>query len=265
MSPPTRYEALSRDRYVERPAPLPIAGVVACVWTSELHADALKRVVPDGSADILSIDGGPPIVVGPATASHLVSMPAGTRVIGVRLRPGATSVLGARSDTLLDRRVLLDDLWAPALARSIAQAFADGESRGLDALTTTLASRPAPDTLVLACVRWLAAHPHARASDLSRWTGFSDRQLRRRVAEASGYAPKALMRVLRLQRLLTLDRLALAAAAHHAGYADQAHMSREVASLTGISPRALLAEPHGTPVMADFFKSLPEPSRKLGP
>ncbi|MNT79202.1 transcriptional activator FtrA [compost metagenome] len=75
---------------------------------------------------------------------------------------------------------------------------------------------------------------------LAAVTGTSERTLRRRCHEHFGYGAKTLDRILRLQRFLgacqrdpsaTLGLLAL-----DAGYADQAHLSREARQLTSLSP-----------------------------
>jgi transcriptional regulator GlxA family with amidase domain len=67
--------------------------------------------------------------------------------------------------------------------------------------------------------------------------------------------------VLRLQRVLALagrsapPDAALAALAAAAGYADQAHMSRELQALAGQSPRALLRHGRSTLEVSDLFKT----------
>ena len=77
----------------------------------------------------------------------------------------------------------------------------------------------------------------------------SERHLRRRFESSVGYGPKTLARVLRLQRFLALARAdpdeGLAGLAAAAGYADQAHLSRDCAALTDRTPGALLAERYG--------------------
>ncbi|WP_254053255.1 helix-turn-helix domain-containing protein [Singulisphaera sp. GP187] len=91
--------------------------------------------------------------------------------------------------------------------------------------------------------------------------GISSRQLHRRFHDSVGYGPKTLQRILRFQRLLELarnepaPRLDLAALAFEAGYADQAHMSREVRELADNTPTSVLANPASTLAMADFFKT----------
>ena len=75
--------------------------------------------------------------------------------------------------------------------------------------------------------------------------GWSERTLRRRCREAFGYGPKTLERILRFQgflRLLSRGRAPLSALALDAGYADQAHLTREVRRLSGQSPRALISQ-----------------------
>jgi AraC-like DNA-binding protein len=63
--------------------------------------------------------------------------------------------------------------------------------------------------------------------------------LRRQCNELFGYGPKTLDRILRLQRFQALARTeadeGLACLALRAGYADQAHLTREVQSLCGMT------------------------------
>jgi len=86
------------------------------------------------------------------------------------------------------------------------------------------------------------AAPGARVDELGAALGVSDRQLRRRFADAVGYAPKTLARVLRFQRFLALAATGddLARLALGAGYSDQAHLTRETRRLAGRTPRELL-------------------------
>jgi AraC-like DNA-binding protein len=53
---------------------------------------------------------------------------------------------------------------------------------------------------------------------------------------AFGYGPKTLARVLRMRRALRLARggVSLAEVAARCGYADQAHLAREVKDLAGV-------------------------------
>jgi AraC-like DNA-binding protein len=76
----------------------------------------------------------------------------------------------------------------------------------------------------------------------------SPRTLRRRCQETFGYGPKTLECILRFQRFLRLasrvERPRLADLAFDAGYADQAHLTREVRRLSGLSPATVLSQLH---------------------
>jgi transcriptional regulator GlxA family with amidase domain len=80
----------------------------------------------------------------------------------------------------------------------------------------------------------------------------SPRALRRRFASAAGVAPKRWLRLSRLDGVLRDPALAdprqsLARLAAEHGYADQAHLAREVARFTGATPSALRTRAAGLP------------------
>jgi AraC-like DNA-binding protein len=76
--------------------------------------------------------------------------------------------------------------------------------------------------------------------------GMSERTLRRRCLDAFGYGFKTLDRVLRFQRFVRLAAQTsiggLAELAARAGYADQAHMTREVQRMSGASASEFVAQ-----------------------
>jgi transcriptional regulator GlxA family with amidase domain len=91
---------------------------------------------------------------------------------------------------------------------------------------------------------WLLDDPGTKVGDVAASVYVSERQLRRRFEERVGYGPKTLQRVLRFQRLkamLEVPGAELARAAVAAGYADQAHLSRECRELAGLTPSELAA------------------------
>ncbi|MBE1502749.1 hypothetical protein H4696_009849 [Amycolatopsis lexingtonensis] len=71
-------------------------------------------------------------------------------------------------------------------------------------------------------------------------SSIGERRLRHRFVQAVGYGPATYLRVSRFQRAIALAPHApnLAALAASAGYADQAHLSRDCRALTGLTPRA---------------------------
>jgi AraC-like DNA-binding protein len=79
---------------------------------------------------------------------------------------------------------------------------------------------------------------------MAGWLGLSERQLLRGCLPLFGYGPRRLGRILRLNRALAAARAGqpLAEVAAGTGYADQAHLTREVRALAGATPTELLAE-----------------------
>jgi AraC-like DNA-binding protein len=73
--------------------------------------------------------------------------------------------------------------------------------------------------------------------------GIGERALHRRCRAAFGYGPKTAQRVLRFHRAVALARAGhpFARAAAETGYADQAHLARDVRALAGVPLRALLS------------------------
>ncbi|MEV5718428.1 DUF6597 domain-containing transcriptional factor [Amycolatopsis mediterranei] len=85
----------------------------------------------------------------------------------------------------------------------------------------------------------------ARVEDPALSAAVSARWLRRRFVQAVGYGPATYLRVSRFQRAVALAPhvSGLAALAAAAGYADQAHLSRDCRALTGLTPRACFRGP----------------------
>ncbi|MER6798789.1 helix-turn-helix domain-containing protein [Amycolatopsis mediterranei] len=85
----------------------------------------------------------------------------------------------------------------------------------------------------------------ARVEDPALSGAVSARWLRRRFVQAVGYGPATYLRVSRFQRAVALAPhvSGLAALAAAAGYADQAHLSRDCRALTGLTPRAYFRGP----------------------
>jgi AraC-like DNA-binding protein len=84
-----------------------------------------------------------------------------------------------------------------------------------------------------------------RVEDPVASNAVSERRLRRRFVQAVGYGPATYLRVSRFQRAVALAPRVegLAALAAAAGYADQAHLSRDCRALTGLTPRGYFGGP----------------------
>jgi AraC-like DNA-binding protein len=263
---PRLHEVLSE--YREFPAPAQLAAHFLCFWTQSifgLQGEYRHWVLPDGCIDIVFINDDPPVVVGPWTDPFVVRLAAGTKIIGARLHPGrAPSLLGLPSTELRNGSVPLTDVWGTKNERfariSDEPNLPERMSALADALLGRLALASPFDEVVVASIRWLATHPNGRVERLSQWIGISSRHLQRRFLVAVGYGPKTFQSILRFQRLLNLAGGAgagqrLAELAADAGYADQAHMTREVHRFAKCPPTALLRSDRCTLRMSDLFKT----------
>ncbi|MFS8197444.1 helix-turn-helix domain-containing protein [Streptomyces sp. CWNU-52B] len=240
------YTGTASAPYRERAARL----TGAVVWTRTAVPGEEAPVLPDGCMDLLWTEGRL-FVAGPDTRAYVSDAPASggpTRYAGVRFFPGtAPSYLGVPAHELRDRRVDLADLWSgPGAGGEVRRltervdAAAD-PSAALEAVALERAARTdPPDPRLRAVVAALSAGRSVAAT--ADRVGWSERQLHRRALAAFGYGPKTLSRVLRLGRALELarDGLPPAEVAATTGYADQAHLSREVRELAGATLGVLL-------------------------
>ncbi len=91
----------------------------------------------------------------------------------------------------------------------------------------------------------VASGGRLRVAEVARRVGWSERHLTARFGAETGLAPKQAARVVRFDRarraLATRPRPDLAALAAAAGYADQAHLTRDWRAFTGLSPLRWLA------------------------
>jgi AraC-like DNA-binding protein len=253
--------------YREYPPPRGLAGKVACLWSLSVGDEGfLHRVDPDGCSDIVVFDDQPAMAVGPATAPAVIDLSPGGNIVGARFHPGmAPAGFGMPAAELVDVDTTLGDVWKPSAARELDAKLVEAltVNEKLIVLGRELGRRFAgermTDERVAAAVRAIAGNPSGRISDLGEPFGLGSRQMLRRFTAGVGYGPKALQRVLRYQRLLviadarpiaTLGELAFAA-----GYVDQAHMNREVLSLSGEKPSVSLRNWWISPSMSDFFKT----------
>lgn len=220
--------------YREYAPPPALAPLVECVWTRARVSDGEVRVMPDGASDVIWCQGRGTTIVGPDTTARS-ERAAGELLVGIRFRPGAGGGgIGVPLDELRDQQVP---------AREIDRAFdLDGELAPATVAARLLraATDRRADPIVLAAAPRVA---DGHVSAVARELAISERQLRRRFHAAVGYGPGTLARVLRFRRFLTLVDLGrgdLAGLALDAGYADQAHLTRETRRLAGLSPRGVV-------------------------
>lgn len=215
-----------------------VARWVDAFWFGESDGAPLS-VRPDGCMDFVFVDGRAPVLVGTMTRTEQVCFAAGTHSFGVRFRPGAAALfVNAAPVELVDAHVPLDAVVAASFVRRTAAAESDAER-----MRATLAHlldgrarvRRAEPRVERASERLHETHGALAIDRLAHDLGIGTRQLERMFRERIGIAPKRFARIVRMQharQLLEDGSLRAAQVAALAGYADEAHLSRELRALS---------------------------------
>lgn len=218
---------------------------------------------------------GPLWVCGPERSGWDFELPDGMQSVGVRFRPGAASaVLGVSASQLADTRWRVHKVLGRAADQRLQVALGQPNRAGtghealtefVDEYVCRMSQRDRQqlrfsDSVLDA----LAARPCANALQLADSLDMNVRGLLRRSMCSFGYGPSVLARVLRLQRFLAISSTGRCAGratplgrlAVDAGYSDQAHLTRECRTISGLTPVQLLR--HYVPAfpdMSDPFKT----------
>lgn len=219
---------------------------VECLWifrSESLAKDAPKHViVPDGAVSITFFLPSPEEchagLTGPSGQAHQVNLTSDTVHAGIRLRPGAAgSVLRTDIRTFRD---VIGPLAVPLpLAVQNAQTALRSRTRGsgleaaLQSAAQAVVEAAGPlDAPVCAFAMDIAkAGGDIGLGALAEKSALGPRQLRRRFLYQCGLTPKEFARLRRVRQtcmeLVQSQTVQLAEAALTAGFADQAHMTRE--------------------------------------
>lgn len=247
-------------------APIPrLRPFVRSVWASaqprEEGGGSLERVLPTGCMHLVVRVASSPLTVftdesrsgerlvgrsvvgGARSTAYVREVTPALRTVGVMLAPGAGALLfGLPARELAEAHTSLDDLWgrdsAQLRERLAACGTIDAQLALVEAaLAMRLRDVSRIDPVVTDAVARFEGG--ARIGDVVARSGYSHRAFIVRFRDAVGLAPKTFCRVLRSQRavvLLAERKRSLADVAASAGYADQAHLTRQFATIVGLSP-----------------------------
>jgi AraC-like DNA-binding protein len=160
---------------------------------------------------------------------------------------GARRFFGLPMTELTDRMVALDDMLG-AEGTALRDKLGDARAweRRFDIAEAFVQRRLDEADAPLPEVAWAYGHIAAsggrmKVAAIAQEIGWSRKHLARRFAEEVGLGPKAVSRIVRLNRAIAAARSGdggWAGIAADCGYADQAHMVREFRALAGASPTA---------------------------
>lgn len=250
--------------YREHPVPAALRRHVRCVWRlrDSAHPGAVRTIYPDGCCELIAHLGDPPHAFDARTgwrpqARQLFAAQQRTAVrlrasaavdcVGVRLQPAASAAVVDAPGNWRDRIADLAEIDAGFAARFAAatRSHVDANDAALWTLLEERLLRYAPDARIEAAIAELdATGGRARIEATATFVGMGLRSFQKRFLECVGLGAKEYARLLRLQatiRALDGDDSPLSQLAVDAGFADQAHATRELARLTGLTPARLRA------------------------
>jgi AraC-like DNA-binding protein len=249
--------------YREYPVPPTLRRHVQCVWRlcDDAHPVAVRTIYPDGRCELIAHLGQPPEVFDAGVGWRLqarqlfaaqqrsaIRLRARTAVdcLGVRLQPAASAAVVDSPGSWRDHIADLALIDAPFAARFAAEASRFGVGSNDFALWALLEERLlsfVPDPRIEAATARLdATGGRARVEAAASSAGMGLRSFQTRFLECVGLGAKEYARLLRLQatiRALDGNDSPLSQVALDAGFADQAHATREVARVTGLTPARL--------------------------
>ncbi|MEZ5537854.1 MAG: helix-turn-helix transcriptional regulator [Thiolinea sp.] len=194
------------------------------IWQFEAQESGSAPVIPDGCRDLIIHyrPGHKPLcfVSSLADRTFLVTMQKGDSFTGYRLKPG-TGIAEDRLLAVIRGRGAVQD----------EQGFLHATIDDFTGLSASVAE-------ALDCLASGVCSIAAAAKQL----GVSQRTLQRKIMQQTGHSPLYWLRLARVRqagRSVVTNTDSLTGIALHHGYADQAHMSRELKRWLGVTAGAL--------------------------
>jgi AraC-like DNA-binding protein len=206
-------------------------------WVTRSGGVGVERVLPNGRAQVVvDLSTGRAILVGPRTTSAVVTPPAAAAGFALS-GAGLGAILGPDAGALVDDVVELDQLH-PRAALRINDPEDVHLTAALRGLAAELLGRFPVDRRILSAE--FAIRSGWRAAEAAGSAGMDRRRFAPLFRRTVGMSPKRYECVVRFQAavrcLRTAPERSIADIAAGLGYADQAHLTREVRAFGGVTP-----------------------------
>lgn len=245
-----------------RPVPPSLRGVVRswCGYVEDTGCVTVRDELPIPETVIIFEIDAPVRVAGTAHVGGFVGGLADVRTrcehdgrqagVQINLTPIGARLLLARPMTEIAGRVIPARALLAREDHTLAERLAEAptwEAR-FDLVQRRLEARLDAARIDVRAIRWAVARIEesggaAPIGALSRSMGYSHKHVITLFRDGIGMAPKAFAAVVRFDRLVRSIRAARGVSwsglAHAHGFADQAHLAREVRRLAGVSPTML--------------------------
>jgi AraC-like DNA-binding protein len=243
--------------YQEHPVPDSLRRHIACVWrlVDAQPRPGVNTIYPDGRCELIaqlggrsrlwdSIDGWhvqAPTLFAAQRVTAVQFEPIGVLDdLGIRLQPAASTLVTRDLAPMRDRVVDLAtiDVGVSAALMLAARDFIGGSAQRLWELLAHLCSASSIDAKAEnAAARLDADGGQTKIETLAKVASLSMRSLQTRFLASVGLSPKEFAQIQRLQSTLrALDgETPLADLATDSGFSDQAHATREIKRVTGLT------------------------------
>jgi hypothetical protein len=212
---------------------------IVTIWSARAGRQPI-RVWPDGCRDLIvcvkPTERPTAVLTGLDADPYSVRVPEGTVFIGVRLAPGALARW--ESEVEANPRGVLPlghvGHWAASWLHSVSQH----PERAIEYLVEAVERWFQPGRSIVQDFLGALEHTPGRVPRLT----MSQRTLRRRIGAATGAPPQfwvGLHRARLAGRAVLLSKRPIVDVAVTAGYADQAHLTREMRRWFGVTPAVL--------------------------
>jgi AraC-like DNA-binding protein len=224
--------------------------------------------------DGVCVDGLPanPVVLGGMhTAASIIRTPVTQAGVQLSVHPLASRALFGRPAADLDVSTFsgLDQLGRRAERLHQRMTETGDWATSFDLLQADLMSTWNPDLLPRPEIvrAWQLLEQGLSVAATARGVGFSERRLQTLFRSEFGCSPRTIAQLMRFERTTAQIRASvadgaegfLADVAARAGYADQAHLTREFRRFAGVTPGSWVREEFGNVQAADVIRG--EPSR----
>ena len=232
--------------YIEHAPSADLAHIVACFWHARVGQET-HHILPDGCQDwIFHYDSSMSAsLIGTMTHAQKIQCVEPSLFFGIRFKPGALSLFTSMPmNHITDQSLALYDAFAISSATQQALAVENLTLHQFASIMTQALRQQlaTADRVRLELIQHLRHTREGQIQHMAHSLHISRRQLQRLFQNHFGYSPRFYAKVMRFNQLV--NRLhpakSLIETALEHGYYDQAHMSREIKQLSGVTPSQLI-------------------------
>lgn len=240
---------MSEPHHEFRPATGPLSELAEGVWHLRSSARGSQTIAPDGRCEIILHRAAPPIehradgsstrqpaafLYGPLTRVLTIEQDADMDVLAIRLHPWAVGAFTEKPADWRDRLVELPETGVSLTPGTLAEFASQAES-ALARFTP-----PAPASTVQAAIAGMESGALSTLESVADAARLTTRTLDRHFERTTGLTAALYLRLVRFHRARNAIKAGagrLSDVAAEAGYADQAHMTRDFRRFAGETPK----------------------------